>query len=116
MLLLILVDKHYPADATVELVFSGSPAQKRGADSVMLTPTLYIIPVNGYTQALLTEVCLYSGEEIQKKDPRGSPNVSCTDPVVRWDSYENFNFHHEDSIEGTYTHNIHKLDCFRSVK
>ncbi|XP_027029879.2 tensin-2 isoform X2 [Tachysurus fulvidraco] len=61
-------DKHYPADATVELVFSGSPAQKRG-------------------------------EEIQKKDPKGSPHISCTDPVVRWDSYENFNFHHEDSIE-----------------
>ncbi|MCJ8729131.1 hypothetical protein PDJAM_G00102720 [Pangasius djambal] len=61
-------DKRYPADATVELVFSTSPEQKRG-------------------------------EEIQKKDPGGRPDISCTDPVVRWDSYENFNLHHEDSIE-----------------
>ncbi|KAK3557070.1 hypothetical protein QTP70_024455 [Hemibagrus guttatus] len=61
-------DKRYPADATVELVFSSSPEQKRG-------------------------------EEIPKKDPGGSPDISCTDSVVRWDSYENFNFHHEDSIE-----------------
>lgn len=61
-------DKRYPDDATVELVFSTSPDQKRG-------------------------------EEIPRKDPRGSPVISCTDPVVRWDSYENFNLHHEDSIE-----------------
>ncbi|XP_017335974.1 tensin-2 isoform X2 [Ictalurus punctatus] len=61
-------DKRYPADATVELVFSTNPDQKRG-------------------------------EEIQRKDPGGSPVISCTDPVVRWDSYENFNLHHEDSIE-----------------
>ncbi|XP_058258774.1 tensin-3 isoform X2 [Hemibagrus wyckioides] len=61
-------DKRYPADATVELVFSSSPEQKRG-------------------------------EGIQKEDPGGSPDISCTDPIVRWDSYENFNFHHEDSIE-----------------
>ncbi|XP_060776187.1 tensin-2 isoform X3 [Neoarius graeffei] len=60
-------DKRYPADATVELVFSTSPEQKRG-------------------------------EEVQK-DPGGSPDICCTDPVVRWDSYENFNLHHEDSIE-----------------
>ncbi|KAF5890176.1 tensin-2-like isoform X2, partial [Clarias magur] len=61
-------DKRYPADATVELVFSTSPEPKRG-------------------------------EEVQEKDPIGSPGISCTDPVVRWDSYENFNLHTEDSIE-----------------
>lgn len=26
-----------------------------------------------------------------------------TDPVLRWDSYENFNLHHEDSVEGMCT-------------
>lgn len=89
-------------------MFSSSPEKKRGADSVMLTPTLSIIPGNSYIQSLLTGLCMCSGEEIQKKDPGGSPDISCPDPIVRWDSYENFNFHHEDSIEGTYTHNIHK--------
>ncbi|KAI5624019.1 tensin-2 isoform X1 [Silurus asotus] len=61
-------DKRYPADATVQLVFSTSSEQKRG-------------------------------EEIQKKNPADCPDISCKDPVVRWDSYENFNFHHEDSME-----------------
>lgn len=35
MLLSILLDKRYPADATVELVFSTSPEQKRGDDTVI---------------------------------------------------------------------------------
>ncbi|TSW75986.1 Tensin-2 [Bagarius yarrelli] len=60
-------DKRYPADATVELVFSTSPEQKKG--------------------------------EIQKVDPGGRPDINCTDPVVRWDSYENFNLYYEDSTE-----------------
>lgn len=105
MTLFILLDKHYPVDATVELVFSTSPAQKRGADTIISSPTSSLIPVN--THSPLTAVCVCSGEEIQKKDPGGTPDISCTDPIVRWDSYENFNLHHEDSIEGTDTHSIH---------
>ncbi|XP_062853108.1 tensin-2 [Trichomycterus rosablanca] len=39
------------------------------------------------------------GREIQNKDPGASMDLSCTDPIVRWDSYENFNVHHQDSTE-----------------
>lgn len=49
-------------------------------------------------------VTVYSGVEIQKKDPGGSTDISSMDPIVHWDSYENFNLHHEDSIDGTYPH------------
>ncbi|XP_007249192.3 tensin-2 isoform X2 [Astyanax mexicanus] len=61
-------DERYPADATVELVFSTSPQPAKGGDSL-------------------------------QSDPGGSVDFSCTDPVVRWDSYENFNLHHQDSTE-----------------
>ncbi|XP_076870788.1 tensin-2 isoform X3 [Brachyhypopomus gauderio] len=39
------------------------------------------------------------GRESEKNDPGGKAGFSCTDPVVRWDSYENFNLHHQDSTE-----------------
>ncbi|KAI4900735.1 hypothetical protein NFI96_014371, partial [Prochilodus magdalenae] len=39
------------------------------------------------------------GGSVQQNDPGGSVDFSCTDPVVRWDSYENFNSHHQDSTE-----------------
>uniref|UniRef100_A0A3B1JKK0 Tensin 2b n=1 Tax=Astyanax mexicanus TaxID=7994 RepID=A0A3B1JKK0_ASTMX len=61
-------DERYPADATVELVFSTSPQPAKGGDSL-------------------------------QSEPGGSVDFSCTDPVVRWDSYENFNLHHQDSTE-----------------
>lgn len=46
-----LLDKRYPADATVELVFSTSPEQKRGADDVISSPTSSFI--TGNTQSHL---------------------------------------------------------------
>ncbi|XP_066520912.1 tensin-2 [Hoplias malabaricus] len=61
------IDKRYPADAKVELVFSSSPEQAKA--------------------------------DFQQNDPGGKVDFSGTDPVVRWDSYENFNLHYQDSTE-----------------
>uniref|UniRef100_A0A671RZ38 Tensin 3, tandem duplicate 1 n=1 Tax=Sinocyclocheilus anshuiensis TaxID=1608454 RepID=A0A671RZ38_9TELE len=36
-------------------------------------------------------------------DPGVSEDYGTADPIVRWDSYENFNLHHEDSVEGMCT-------------
>ncbi|XP_067316086.1 tensin-2 isoform X4 [Pseudorasbora parva] len=60
-------DDRFPADTTVELLFS-SGQQRRGG-------------------------------EVQGNVPGVSVDYGTTDPVVRWDSYENFNLHHEDSVE-----------------
>ncbi|XP_028262154.1 tensin-2-like isoform X2 [Parambassis ranga] len=39
------------------------------------------------------------GQEYHKNDASIKVDYSTSDPVVRWDSYENFNLHHEDSTE-----------------
>ncbi|XP_032369760.1 tensin-2 isoform X2 [Etheostoma spectabile] len=39
------------------------------------------------------------GREYRKNDASIKVNYNISDPVVRWDSYENFNLHHQDSIE-----------------
>ncbi|KAM4613258.1 tensin-2-like isoform 2-T2 [Polymixia lowei] len=39
------------------------------------------------------------GREYQKNDPSITVDYNTSDPVVRWDSYENFNLHHQDSME-----------------
>lgn len=39
------------------------------------------------------------GREYRKNDTSIKVDYNTSDPVVRWDSYENFNLHHEDSIE-----------------
>lgn len=39
------------------------------------------------------------GREYRKNDSSVKVNNDTSDRVVRWDSYENFNLHHEDSIE-----------------
>ncbi|XP_073671322.1 tensin-2 isoform X2 [Paramisgurnus dabryanus] len=59
-------DDRFPADATVELLFSSGPQRMR---------------------------------EVQGKEPCISVDQGSADPIVRWDSYENFNLHHQDSIE-----------------
>lgn len=40
-----------------------------------------------------------SGREDRKSDTSIKVDYNTLDPVVRWDSYENFNLHHQDSIE-----------------
>ncbi|XP_049894855.1 tensin-2-like isoform X2 [Epinephelus moara] len=39
------------------------------------------------------------GREYRKNDASIKVDYNTSDPVVRWDSYENFNLHHQDSIE-----------------
>ncbi|XP_026205148.1 tensin-2-like isoform X2 [Anabas testudineus] len=39
------------------------------------------------------------GQEYHKNDASIKVDYNTSDPVVRWDSYENFNLHHEDSME-----------------
>ncbi|XP_051563576.1 tensin-2 isoform X2 [Myxocyprinus asiaticus] len=39
------------------------------------------------------------GGELQWIEPGVNVDYSTTDSVVRWDSYENFNLHHQDSVE-----------------
>ncbi|KAL7407364.1 hypothetical protein ABVT39_007399 [Epinephelus coioides] len=39
------------------------------------------------------------GREYRKNDASIKVDYNTLDPVVRWDSYENFNLHHQDSIE-----------------
>lgn len=47
-------------------------------------------------------LCILGGE-VQGNDPGVSVDYGTADPIVRWDSYENFNLHHEDSVEGMCT-------------
>ncbi|XP_038130804.1 tensin-2-like isoform X1 [Cyprinodon tularosa] len=39
------------------------------------------------------------GREYRKNDSSVKVDYKTSDPVVKWDSYENFNLHHEDSME-----------------
>ncbi|KAM4587575.1 tensin-2-like isoform 2-T2 [Odontesthes bonariensis] len=39
------------------------------------------------------------GREYRKNDTCIKVDYNTSDPVVRWDSYENFNLHHQDSME-----------------
>ncbi|XP_067086877.1 tensin-2-like isoform X3 [Osmerus mordax] len=39
------------------------------------------------------------GKEHHKNDPSVTVDYNTADPVVRWDSYENFNLRHQDSME-----------------
>ncbi|KAI4827713.1 hypothetical protein KUCAC02_031086 [Chaenocephalus aceratus] len=39
------------------------------------------------------------GREYRKNDASIKVDINTSDPVVKWDSYENFNLHHQDSIE-----------------
>uniref|UniRef100_A0A667XDC8 Tensin 2b n=1 Tax=Myripristis murdjan TaxID=586833 RepID=A0A667XDC8_9TELE len=41
------------------------------------------------------------GREYRKNDPSIKVDYNTSDPVVRWDSYENFNLHHQDSPGST---------------
>uniref|UniRef100_A0A671U6M5 Tensin-2-like n=1 Tax=Sparus aurata TaxID=8175 RepID=A0A671U6M5_SPAAU len=68
------IDERFPSDATVEFVFSSGPERIKGSFS----------------------------REYQKNDPAVTVDYNTADPVVRWDSYENFNQRYQDSLEGDY--------------
>ncbi|XP_011857217.1 PREDICTED: tensin-like C1 domain-containing phosphatase isoform X1 [Mandrillus leucophaeus] len=65
-------------------------------------------------QASVEFVFSSSPEKIKGSTPRNDPSVSVdyntAEPAVRWDSYENFNQHHEDSVDGSLTHTRGPLD------
>lgn len=37
-----------------------------------------------------------------RNDPSVTVDYNTAEPAVRWDSYENFNQHHEDSVDGVW--------------
>ncbi|XP_017357240.1 tensin-2 isoform X2 [Cebus imitator] len=65
-------------------------------------------------QASVEFVFSSSPEKAKGSTPRNDPSVSVdyntTEPAVRWDSYENFNQHHEDSVDSSLTHTRGPLD------
>uniref|UniRef100_A0A3B3C239 Tensin 2a n=1 Tax=Oryzias melastigma TaxID=30732 RepID=A0A3B3C239_ORYME len=46
------------------------------------------------------------GREYHKNDPAVTVDYNTADPVVRWDSYENFNQRFQDSLEGNFCQNF----------
>uniref|UniRef100_A0A8C2HM52 Tensin 2a n=1 Tax=Cyprinus carpio TaxID=7962 RepID=A0A8C2HM52_CYPCA len=52
------------------------------------------------------------GRVSQRNDPAVSVDYNTNDPVVRWDSYENFNQRHQDSLEGTTIHSYNHILVF----
>ncbi len=63
-------------------------------------------------------VCVFNSERVsQRNDPAVSVDYNTNDPVVRWDSYENFSQRHQDSLEGTTIHsNNHILVFIQAFK
>ncbi|XP_021106289.1 tensin-2 isoform X4 [Heterocephalus glaber] len=65
-------------------------------------------------QASVEFVFSSSPEKIKGNTPQNDPSVSVdyntSEPAVRWDSYENFNQHHEDSMDSSLTHTRGPLD------
>uniref|UniRef100_A0A8C7Y187 Tensin 2a n=1 Tax=Oryzias sinensis TaxID=183150 RepID=A0A8C7Y187_9TELE len=52
------------------------------------------------------------GREYHKNDPAVTVDYNTADPVVRWDSYENFNQRYQDSLEGNFCLNVSKVDLY----
>lgn len=58
-------------------------------------------------------LCVFdSGRVSQRNDPAVSVDYNTNDPVVRWDSYENFSQRHQDSLEGTTIHSYNHILVF----
>lgn len=45
------------------------------------------------------KISAFQGQEYHENDASIKVDYNTSDPVVRWDSYENFNLHHQDSME-----------------
>uniref|UniRef100_A0A8C2GE65 C2 tensin-type domain-containing protein n=1 Tax=Cyprinus carpio TaxID=7962 RepID=A0A8C2GE65_CYPCA len=48
----------------------------------------------------LDHACMVKPTSTHLSNPGVSVDYGSSDPIVRWDSYENFNIHQEDSVEG----------------
>uniref|UniRef100_A0A8D0D8H4 Tensin 2a n=1 Tax=Sander lucioperca TaxID=283035 RepID=A0A8D0D8H4_SANLU len=76
-------DERFPSDATVEFVFSSGPEKMKACSKI---------------------------KNYQKNDPAVTVDYNTGDPVVRWDSYENFNQQYQDSLEVDIAHTRGPLD------
>lgn len=76
-------------------------------------PSLFSLPAPSYifsrhpTHAgsivtLTDHPCLFPGMEHLENGPSVSVDYNTSDPLIRWDSYENFNIQREDSAEGAW--------------
>lgn len=91
-------DERFPSDATVEFVFSSGPERIKG----QLTPNQIQAGQRQKENLELNFFFFPSGREYHKNDPAVIVDYNTSDPVVRWDSYENFNQRYQDSLEGNY--------------
>ncbi len=99
-------DERFPSDAIVEFVFSSGPEKIKGWFTLL--QILLILQYVFYLESLVpikilqetNTICLSSGREYQKNGPAVTVDYNTADPVVRWDSYENFNQRYQDSLEG----------------
>lgn len=85
----------------MEFVFSSGPEKIKGQSPV--GPGYTANPGIAFTCAtvMTSRWGMYlSGREFQKNDPAVTVDYNTADPVVRWDSYENFNQRYQDSLEG----------------
>lgn len=80
----------------MEFVFSSGPEKIKGQ-----WPALAGFPhASLHVPSDQSTVVYASGREYQKNDPAVTVDYNTADPVVRWDSYENFNQRYQDSLEG----------------
>ena len=111
--LLLSSDERFPSDATVEFVFSSGPEKIKGfpaSTSCFIFYFLFYLH-NSFWRELSIQSDLFafpfpppSGREYMRNDPAVTVDYNTADPVVRWDSYENFNQRYQDSLEGNTTH------------
>lgn len=80
----------------MEFVFSSSPEKIKGKSQAW----------EGAGVRGLSPCSSPPGRPSIGNTPRNEPSVSVdyntAEPAVRWDSYENFNLHHEDSADGVW--------------
>lgn len=99
-------DERFPFQASVEFVFSSGPEKIKGKTQILFccqcSPTSHFplpwISCPPFEPA--THCSPILGREPPRNDASVSVDYNTTDSAVRWDSYENFNQHHEDSGDG----------------
>lgn len=99
----LFVDDRFPPDATVEFIFSNGPEKMKGesdlSDSASSGAFCTHILCAQSQKLHLLRLSSFPGQEYRTNDPSIKVDYNTSDPVIRWDSYENFNLHHQDSLE-----------------
>ncbi len=98
------VDDRFPPDATVEFIFSNGPEKMKGEHNKLIVchcilQNIWCIFVFAFLCCVISKCLFFQGREYRKNDASIKVDYNTSDPVVRWDSYENFNLHHQDSME-----------------